>query len=406
MLEVNAIGTFNGTLAALERDARQRLRPRHQRDLARRPGRGARRGRPTRPASTPRSPSPSAPSPTCAARVKGIDVSAVCPDGIWSPMLEDKLDDPDAAASFSGTMLTPEQVAERIDGLLDRRGRCSRSRAGAAPSSASSTPSPASLPACMPLVMTRRPPPPGALQAEGSSARRRGHRAAREHRGQGAARPAHRAGRFHTARGPMPLSGLAAATRRAWRLARRGRRRSGPGSCRRRSAGSAPDPPRLVGARARRRAARRLGSRGAPGRCSASRTTSTGSSRPRERLRELGLENVELRQLAGRGASPREIAALDDASLRPRRGRLPRVARGRPGRGRPRRPLQGAAGRLPAARRLRPARLRRGLRAARGLAASGASSASRTAGPQACETAIFRRPPRRIEEAPSPGPLP
>ena len=29
--------------------------------------------------------------------VKDIHVSAICPDGIWSPMLEDKLDDPDAA---------------------------------------------------------------------------------------------------------------------------------------------------------------------------------------------------------------------------------------------------------------------------------------------------------------------
>ena len=28
---------------------------------------------------------------------KGIHVSAVCPDGIWTPMIADKLDDPDAA---------------------------------------------------------------------------------------------------------------------------------------------------------------------------------------------------------------------------------------------------------------------------------------------------------------------
>ena len=51
--------------------------------------------------------------------IKGIDVSAICPDGIWSPMLEDKLDDPDAAASFSGMMLTPERVADRVSALLD-----------------------------------------------------------------------------------------------------------------------------------------------------------------------------------------------------------------------------------------------------------------------------------------------
>ena len=31
---------------------------------------------------------------------------AVCPDGIWTPMLEGKLDDPDAAGSFSGRLLT------------------------------------------------------------------------------------------------------------------------------------------------------------------------------------------------------------------------------------------------------------------------------------------------------------
>lgn len=52
--------------------------------------------------------------------IEGIEVSAVCPDGIWSPMLEDKLDDPDAAASFSGVMLTPERVAAKVGGLLDR----------------------------------------------------------------------------------------------------------------------------------------------------------------------------------------------------------------------------------------------------------------------------------------------
>ena len=34
-------------------------------------------------------------------------------------MLADKLDDPDAAASFSGVMLTPEQVAARVEKLLD-----------------------------------------------------------------------------------------------------------------------------------------------------------------------------------------------------------------------------------------------------------------------------------------------
>jgi NAD(P)-dependent dehydrogenase (short-subunit alcohol dehydrogenase family) len=49
-----------------------------------------------------------------------IDVSAVCPDGIWTPMLEGKLDDPDAAGSFSGHLLTPEQVAREVGQLTER----------------------------------------------------------------------------------------------------------------------------------------------------------------------------------------------------------------------------------------------------------------------------------------------
>jgi len=52
--------------------------------------------------------------------VRGIEISAVCPDGIWTPMLEDKLDDPDAAASFSGQLLTPEQVAAEVGKLTER----------------------------------------------------------------------------------------------------------------------------------------------------------------------------------------------------------------------------------------------------------------------------------------------
>ncbi len=52
--------------------------------------------------------------------VKGIHVSALCPDGIWTPMLYDKVDDPAAAASWSGTLLRPEQVAARAMELLDK----------------------------------------------------------------------------------------------------------------------------------------------------------------------------------------------------------------------------------------------------------------------------------------------
>jgi len=53
------------------------------------------------------------------AGIKGVELSAVCPDGIWTPMLEDKLDDPDAAGSFSGRLLTPEQVAREVGRLTE-----------------------------------------------------------------------------------------------------------------------------------------------------------------------------------------------------------------------------------------------------------------------------------------------
>ncbi len=48
-----------------------------------------------------------------------IHVSAVCPDGIWTPMISDKLDDPDAAPSFSGRLLRADEVAPKVAGLLD-----------------------------------------------------------------------------------------------------------------------------------------------------------------------------------------------------------------------------------------------------------------------------------------------
>lgn len=52
--------------------------------------------------------------------VRGIELSAVCPDGIWTPMIEDKLDDPDTASSFSGQLLTPEHVAREVGKLTER----------------------------------------------------------------------------------------------------------------------------------------------------------------------------------------------------------------------------------------------------------------------------------------------
>lgn len=54
------------------------------------------------------------------AGLRGIEISCVCPDGIWTPMLHDKLDDPEAALSFSGTLLGVDQVAEAVGRVLDR----------------------------------------------------------------------------------------------------------------------------------------------------------------------------------------------------------------------------------------------------------------------------------------------
>jgi NAD(P)-dependent dehydrogenase (short-subunit alcohol dehydrogenase family) len=51
---------------------------------------------------------------------RGIEVSAVCPDGVWTPMLEDRLDDPDAAGSFSGHLLTPDAIGRAVGRLTER----------------------------------------------------------------------------------------------------------------------------------------------------------------------------------------------------------------------------------------------------------------------------------------------
>jgi len=120
MLEVNAIGTINGTLAALE--------------LMRPEGRGhivnviSLAGIVAAPGEAVYAASKHAAigfslatlADLRLAGAAGIDISCVCPDGIWTPMLHDKLDDPAAAASFSGVLLMPEQVAARIGEILER----------------------------------------------------------------------------------------------------------------------------------------------------------------------------------------------------------------------------------------------------------------------------------------------
>ena len=74
------------------------------------------------------------------AGLRGVHVSCLCPDGIWTPMLHDRLDDPGALASFTGSMLTPGAGgrAGRAAGP-PAAARWSACRAGAAPRSGSST---------------------------------------------------------------------------------------------------------------------------------------------------------------------------------------------------------------------------------------------------------------------------
>ena len=51
---------------------------------------------------------------------RGVDLSCVCPDGIWTPMLHDTLDDPSAALSYSGTLLEVADVVRAVGRVLDR----------------------------------------------------------------------------------------------------------------------------------------------------------------------------------------------------------------------------------------------------------------------------------------------
>jgi NAD(P)-dependent dehydrogenase (short-subunit alcohol dehydrogenase family) len=120
MLDVNAHGTINGTLAALE--------------VMRSAGRGhilnvvSLAGLAAAPGETIYGASKHAAiafslgtlADLRLAGVKGIHISCLCPDGIWTPMLHDKLDDRQAAASFTGVLLLPERVGERAMELLDR----------------------------------------------------------------------------------------------------------------------------------------------------------------------------------------------------------------------------------------------------------------------------------------------
>jgi NAD(P)-dependent dehydrogenase (short-subunit alcohol dehydrogenase family) len=120
MLEVNAIGTYNGTLTAIGQ-----MRKRGRGDIINiisLAGLGAAPGLTGYSASKHAAIAFSlgTASDLRIAGLRDIHISCVCPDGVWTPMIQDKLDDPHDALSFSGVMLMPEQVAERVEGLLNK----------------------------------------------------------------------------------------------------------------------------------------------------------------------------------------------------------------------------------------------------------------------------------------------
>jgi NAD(P)-dependent dehydrogenase (short-subunit alcohol dehydrogenase family) len=120
MLDVNALGTMNGTIAALER-----MLPTgtgHVVNVISLAGLVAAPGEVNYSASKHAAMAFTLGTLFDLRRsgIKDIQISAVCPDGIWTPMLADKLDDPAAAGSFSGELLTPERVATEVGKLTER----------------------------------------------------------------------------------------------------------------------------------------------------------------------------------------------------------------------------------------------------------------------------------------------
>jgi NAD(P)-dependent dehydrogenase (short-subunit alcohol dehydrogenase family) len=120
MLEVNAVGTYNGTLAALE--LMRSVGRGHVINMISLAGLAAAPGLGGYAASKHAAIafSLSTLADLRNAGVKDIHISTVCPDGVWTPMIQDKLDDPNDALSFSGKMLMPDEVAERVERLLEK----------------------------------------------------------------------------------------------------------------------------------------------------------------------------------------------------------------------------------------------------------------------------------------------
>ncbi|MBY8871953.1 SDR family oxidoreductase [Micromonospora sp. PLK6-60] len=120
VVEVNALGAMNGTMAALDV-----LRPRgrgHVLNVVSLAGLVAAPGETVYAASKHAllAFSVGTLADLRLAGLRDVHVSCLCPDGIWTPMLHDRLDDPGAVASFTGAMLSPERVAARAARLARR----------------------------------------------------------------------------------------------------------------------------------------------------------------------------------------------------------------------------------------------------------------------------------------------
>ncbi len=117
LIEVNYLGTVNGTLAAI---ARMRAGGGHVINVISLAGLATASGIVGYSASKHAAMSFSVGTLADLRRggIKDIHISTVCPDGVWTDMVD--VDDPEDALSFSGVMFMPQQIAERVEKLLDR----------------------------------------------------------------------------------------------------------------------------------------------------------------------------------------------------------------------------------------------------------------------------------------------
>lgn len=121
MVEVNAIGMMNGTLAAIAAMRDSGAGVGHVVNIVSLAGLTAVPGEAVYAASKHAAIGFSLSTLTDPrlAGIDGIDISCVCPDGIWTPMLHDKLDDPQSALSFSGKLLQTSEVVAAVARVLD-----------------------------------------------------------------------------------------------------------------------------------------------------------------------------------------------------------------------------------------------------------------------------------------------